>query len=120
MELNIDKCSYDGKWYDFGNGRLKIRAYPASRQSFAVKDGNVVFPGETGLERFKYCLTAWENYVTPAPENKAITLTDEVKKKVYDFRLGETEIDGKLMSISDFVTLKSDELFREMIVSEKN
>lgn len=120
MELDISKCSYEGKWFDFGNGRLKIRAYPASKQSFAIKDGNVVFPGEQGLDRFKYCLMAWENYVTPAPENKPIELTDEVKKKVYDFRLGPVEIDGAQVTISDFVTVKAEELFKEMIAAEKN
>jgi len=120
MELSIPKSPYEGKWFDFGNGRLKIRAYPASKQGFAVKDGNVVFPGETGLERFKYCLEAWENYVTPAPENSPIALTDDVKKKVYDFRLGAVAIDGKDVTIADFVILKSDELLKEAVTAKKN
>ena len=120
MELNIAKNPYDGKWFDFGNGRLKIRPYPASKQGFAIRDGNVVFPGEQTLNMFLYCLEAWENYVTPAPENKPIELTAEVKKKIFDFRLGSTVIDGNELTISDFVTLKADELFREALEAEKN
>lgn len=120
MELNVSKCSYDGKWFDFGNGRLKVRPYPASKQNFVMKDGNVVFLGEQAFDKFKYCLEAWENYVTPAPENKPIELTDDIKKKVFDFRLGAVKIDDKEMTISDFVITKADELFREAVETEKN
>lgn len=119
MELDLDKPSYEGRWVDFGNGRLKIRAYPASKQNFITKDGNIIFLGEQTLDKFKYCLMDWDNYVKTGTQEKII-LTDEVKKRLYDFRLGQAVIDGKEMTISDFVILKADELFREMTEAEKN
>lgn len=119
MELALDKISYDGKWFDFGNGRLKIRTYPASRQNFTMKDGNIVFLGEQSFDKFKHCLVDWDNYVKPGTQEKII-LTDEVKRKVFDFRLGLTVVDDKELSIADFVLLKADELFKEMAEAEKN
>jgi hypothetical protein len=119
MELNISKCSYEGEWFDFGNGRLKIRPYPASKQQFAIRDGAVVFGGEQGFDKFRYCLTAWENYVTPG-DQKPIDLTDDVKRKIFDFRLGAVTIDDKTVTISDFVLQKADELFSRAVDAEKN
>lgn len=119
MELNFDKPSYEGKWFEFGNGRLKIRAYPASKQNFVMKDGNIVFLGEQSLDKFKYCLMDWDNYVKAGTKEK-IVLDDEVKTKVYDFRLGSAVINNKEMVISDFVILTADELFKEMVETEKN
>jgi hypothetical protein len=119
MELNFDNLSYEGRWFEFGDGRLKIRTYPASKQNFVIKDGNIVFLGEQNLDKFKHCLMDWDNYVKAGTKEK-IVLNDEVKKKVYDFRLGLVVIDGKEMVISDFVMLKADELFKEMVEAEKN
>lgn len=119
MELNLDKISYDGKWFDFGNGRLKIRTYPVSKQNFVMKDGNIIFLGEQSFDKFKHCLVDWDNYVKAGTEEKII-LTEEVKRKVYDFRIGLTAIDDKELSISDFVITKADELFKEMVEAEKN
>jgi hypothetical protein len=119
MELDISKCIYDGKWFDCGNGKLKIRPYPASKLAFVVKDGGAVFSGEQNFEKFKFCLVAWEGFVTPAPENKPITLNDDVKKKIFDFRISVKDGDKEVF-ISDFVTEKADELFKEAQVAEKN
>ena len=119
MELNLDKISYEGEWFEFGNGRLKIRAYPLSKQDFVIKNGNLVILGEYELAKFKYCLLDWDNYVKPGTQEKII-LTDEVKQKVYDGRLGVTMIDGKELSISEFVRIKADELFEKMAEAEKN
>jgi len=119
MELNLDKLSYDGKWFDFGNGRLKIRPYPTSEQNFVVKDGNIIFLGEQSLEKFKYCFEGWDNYVKKGTTDKII-LDDVVKKKLYDFRVGKTMIGEKELSISDFVILKADEMMKETQAAEKN
>ena len=119
MEVNIIGCSYEGKWFDFGNAKLKIRPCPASRQNFGVKDGVVVFLGADSFDKFKYALEAWEGYVTVG-DHKPIELTDEVKKKVFDFRLGATEIDGEKFVIADFVLRKADELVTQVVADEKN
>lgn len=120
MELNLKEYSYEGQWFDFGNGRLKIRPYPASKMDFAFNDGNIIISGEQSWEKFKYCLMAWENYVTPAPEHKPIELSDEVKKKVFDFHLVSVMIDDKEVTMSAFVVSKADELFTKAVIVEKN
>lgn len=120
MNLHIAKCSYEGKWFDFGGARVKVRPYPASKITFAVKDGAMILSGEQTLDKFRHCLEAWEGFMTPPPDNKAIVLTDEVKQKLYDFRLGSTMIDGKEVSLVDFVTSTADEMTAEIRSAEKN
>jgi len=117
MNLNLENVSYDGRWFEFDDVRLKIRPYPASKMSFMIKDGNAIIAGEYGLEKFMYCLMAWEWLDA---EKKAAELTKEVKQKIYDFRLGKATIDGEEISLSDFVTNKADELFIEASANQKN
>jgi len=102
MKIDLGKVSYDGQWFDFGEARLKIRPYPASRTDVAFKDGAVIFSGEAANDMFSYCLEAWEG-VTDA-EGKALKLTPAVKKQVYDFRIGKTTMpDGTEETMADFV-----------------
>jgi len=85
MQLDITDLTYEGTWYDFGDGRLKIRPYPATKSDVVFRDGSLVITGENQFEVFSYCLEAWENIVDA--EEKLLVLTDDVKQKVFDFQL---------------------------------
>lgn len=120
MELNISKASYDGKWFDYGTtgARVQIRPYPASRANYAFKrDGVMVLSGEQNLDKFSYCFIGWEGF---GDEGKTIPLTDETKRKVFDFGLGKTMIDGEEMTLSQFVIREADRLTAEIGELEKN
>lgn len=97
MQIDMSKASYDGRWFDFGAARLKIRPYPASRQDITIKDGAIILSGDAGFDMFSYCLTEWEG-VTDA-DDKPLQLTVDVKKKLYDLKLGQVEGEA----LSDFV-----------------
>jgi len=114
MQLKFEKAAYEGKWFDFGDGKLKIRPYPASKQAFAIKDGVFIVYGEQNLEKFIYCLTAWEGFT--GEDKKPVELTKDLKKQIFDFRLCKS---GEV-TMSDFVIQKADELFIEAQGQEKN
>lgn len=119
MKIDLGKVSYDGRWFEFGEGRLKIRPYPASRTDVAFKDGAVIFSGDAAHDMFGYCLEAWEG-VTDA-DGKDIKLTAAVKKQVYDFRLGKaTEADGTEITLADFVLKTARALIAELEADTKN
>ena len=86
MKMDLNKVSYDGQWFDFGDFRTKIRPYPDSRMDVMFNDGNRVFSGEATFDRFSYCLEAWEGVVDA--NGQPLKLTSEVKKTIYDFNLG--------------------------------
>jgi hypothetical protein len=111
MDLKLDKVSYDGEWFNFGDMRVKVRPYPASKVTLVIKDGAFMISGEQNLNKFQHCLVEWEN---------TEKLTNEVKRKVFDFRLGKAEIDGADTCLADFVIQKADELFRKIEAAEKN
>lgn len=111
MDLKLEKVSYDGEWFDFGDMRVKVRPYPASKVILTIKDGAFMVSGEQNLNKFIHCLVDWEN------KEK---LTGEVKRKIFDFRLGKTEIDGTEICLSDFVIQKADEMFAKVEAAEKN
>lgn len=120
MELNISKCSYDGKWFDFGTtgARLKIRPFPATKANIIFRQGGaLVLSGEGNFEKFKYCLLEWEGF---GEDGNPIALTDEVKKKVFDFHIGTAEVDGEEISIANFVIQRADDLAAAMGELEKN
>jgi hypothetical protein len=114
MKLNLEKAAYEGRWFDFADGKLKIRPYPASKTAFAIKDGAFIVYGEQNLEKFIYCLTAWEGITYD--DGKPLELTKELKKQIFDFRLCKSGDE----TMSDFVIQKADELFAEAQGQEKN
>lgn len=121
MDLNISGVSYEGKWFDFGDGRLKIRPYPASKTNFIFKDGGAVLSGEQGFEKFNYCLESWEGFVAKDDEaKKPIELTEDVKRKVFDFRLGSIKDGDQEITMPDFVFARADELLKGIVAAEKN
>lgn len=121
MELNIGKNIYEGQWFDFGDGKLKIRAYPASKSSFAWKDGAIVFSGDLNFEKFRYCLIEWEGFVARGDKDKKpLALTDEIKRKIFDFNIGSVLIDGKEISMAAFVISRADEMMGAAEAAEKN
>lgn len=119
MDLSISKCSYEGKWYDFGStgARVRVRAYPASRSNIMFKEGAVLVSGEASFDKFSYCLVGWEGF---GENGKPIELTEDVKKKIFDFHIGSVTIDGKEVVLSAFVIQKAEELLLEMGELEKN
>jgi len=114
MKIDISKVSYDGQWKDFGGGRLKIRPYPASRQDVTLKEGAVILSGDAGFDMFSYCLEDWENYV--GADDQPLKLTDDVKKKLYDFKLAK--VDGE--ALSDFTLKTARKLTDEIGAETKN
>lgn len=120
MELKISKISYDARLFDYGTtgAKLKIRPYPASKNNFIFRQGGgMVLSGENSFDKFAHCLVDWEGF---GEDGKPIPLTDEVKKKVFDFQIGKTTIDGEEITLSAFVIQKADELAAEMGELEKN
>lgn len=118
MKIDLNKASYEGKWFDFGESRLKIRPYPLSRTDVAFKDGAMVFSGDASLEMFIYCLTEWEQVVDA--DGKPLKLTADVKKKIYDFGLGSITEDEKVETLSGFVLKKARSMTEEIGAETKN
>lgn len=114
MKIDLSKASYDGRWYEFGESRLKIRPYPLSRADVALKDGAVVFSGDASMDMFSYCLTEWEGVV--GADGTVLKLTPDVKKKLYDFKLGRVDED----SLPDFVLRTARALTEEIGTDTKN
>lgn len=114
MKIDLNKVSYDGKWFDHGDARVKIRPYPASRSDVAIKDGAMIFAGDAGFDMFSYCLEAWEG-VSDA-DGKELKLSPEIKKKVFDFGLGS--VDG--LTLSAFVIQKARQLSADIEADAKN
>jgi hypothetical protein len=114
MIIDLAKVSYDGRWYDFGGARLKIRPFPLSKSDVLVKEGAVVISGDEVCEMFQYCLVEWEGVLDAV--GQALKLTEEVKKKIYDFKLGI--VDG--LAMSGFVLNTARALTDEIGISAKN
>jgi len=119
LKLDTD-LSYDGRWYDFETGEvvegpgpenacLKIRPQPFSASSITIRDGAMVISGEDQCQRFKDALEEMAHVV--GADGKPLPCTDEVKQKIYDFRLG---------GIADFVLNKIWEFHRAKEREEKN
>ncbi len=88
MQIDIGRVKYEGNWVEFGDAKLKIRPYPASRSNYFVKDGGqMVISGDEQHQVFEYCLEAWENVVDVG--GRPLKLTSEVKKTIFDFGLGD-------------------------------
>lgn len=111
MILDINKLSYEARWFDFQDGvRLKIRPYPASMVDISIRGKKgVVFAGEDSLNLFLYCLIEWEGIV--GTDDNPLPCTEEVKRKIYDFQMGD---------ISPFVIAKARAFEEQKEVEEKN
>ena len=109
MKLDFTNLSYDGKWYDFNDSKLKIRFFPSSLTNVIVRDGHQLISGLDQRQAFLYCLQDWKNVL--GADGKPVKCTDEVKEKVFDFRMA---------GIPDFVINKSMILQAEKEGQEKN
>jgi hypothetical protein len=110
MKLDVAGLSYDAKEYPFKDGAvLKIRPYPYSQGQVSFKAGALVIDGRAQCEMFKHCLVGWENVV--GADGKPIPCTDEVKHKIYDF---------KMAGMTDFVLGVVYDFVREKENQEKN
>jgi len=86
MKIDLKACSYEGRWFDFEDCRLKVRPCPESMADVVVQDGALVVAGNRQAKIFCYCLEDWEKVADA--DGKPIVCTDEVKKKIFDFDLG--------------------------------
>lgn len=120
MQLKIDKTLYDAEWCKFGDIELNIRPYPMSRADVTIKQGGFVVSGSGNFDRFDYCLVGHKG-LTDA-DGKTLELTQDVKKLIYDFRLGRTYVEemDATMSISEFVLYKSRQKSGEIETETKN
>jgi len=110
MKLDLARLSYDAKEYPFRDGAvLKIRPYPFSQGRTSFKAGALVIEGSVQCEMFKYCLVGWENVM--GEDGKPIPCNDEVKHKIYDF---------KIAGMPEFVLGVVYEFFSEKENQEKN
>ena len=122
MKLTIGKYG-EGKWFDFGDGKLKIRPYPASMSNVQANiDGFVVISGEDQLKAFMFCLQEWENFKEeedgiPEKDWKEIKLTDKVKRYIYDY---PDLVDDEGTGISIFVLQKGKIAAETLEQEEKN
>ena len=119
LKLNMD-LSYDATWFDFETGEpinepipdkpsLKIKPYPFSKANIIVRDGGMILSGEDQCQTFKESLVAMNAIV--GADDKPLPCTDEVKQKIYDFRMG---------GIPDFVIGKIREFRASKDAKEKN
>ena len=103
MRLDITKLSYDAKWYSMQTGEIvdspgqdgvfiKIKPFPFSKSNVQVRDGAIVLSGDEQCRIFKECCEEWQGIV--GADDKPLPCTNDVKQKIYDFRMG---------GISDFV-----------------
>ena len=109
MKIFMSKSSYGAEWYDYEGCRLKIKPYPMGRVDFANKDGATIFSSEERFKMFDYSLVAWEGVVDE--DGAALLLTKQVKKQVFEYRLG---------GISDFVLETSTQVRTKIEEQEKN
>lgn len=110
MKLDLSQLSYDPQWFPFDDGvELHIRPYPFSRSNVVLRDNGFLISGKDQCEIFKHCLVAWKNVV--GADNNPLPCTDEVKQKIFDFRMG---------GISDFVLQKNREFQDRKGGEEKN
>jgi hypothetical protein len=116
--LNVKKVSYESKVVDFGKAKLHIRPYPQSRSELIIRDGAMIFPGASAQDMFIYCLTGWEN--VNDDDKNPIALTDDIKKKIYDFKVGAIEIAGKKVPMSNFVIAEARKMTDEIGDDSKN
>lgn len=114
MKLDVATISYDGSWVEHGEAKLRVRPYPRSLMNVTMKDGGMVFSGESALEMFLYCLVDWEGIV--GADDQKLKPTKEVKKKIYDFQLGKVE--G--VSIADKVMNEARRMMEEIEADKKN
>ncbi|MHB8772959.1 MAG: hypothetical protein ACYC7J_18345 [Syntrophales bacterium] len=116
MKINVARASYEGMWFDFGDGRLKIRPYPLSKADLIIKDGAVIVSGDDSLEMFDHCLIEWERVDDGGDPPQPLKLTAAVKKLIYDFGLGE--VDG--IPMSGFVLQTARRITRDISAAAKN
>lgn len=91
MELSFSELSYDAKWYEYKDAELEIRPYPSSLTNAMISRDQESFmlSGAEQCKMFIYCLTGWRKVVDA--NGNAFKLTDEVKKKIFDFRIQNRE-----------------------------
>ena len=119
MKVDLSKVDYSGREYEFGGAKLTIRPYPASRTDVQFRDGAIVLSGSSARDMFIYCLSKWENVV--GSDDKPLKLTDDVKRKIFDFRLiSADDEDGNPVTMSDFVIRKAREISEEITADAKN
>jgi hypothetical protein len=118
LVINTSKVSYESRAFKFGSAELGIRPYPKSRTELVIRDRAIVLPGINAKDMFVYCLEWWKKVT--GEEGTELKISDELKTQIYDFNLGVIEIDGKEVSMSDFVIARAREMSEEISADSKN
>ena len=100
MKIDIKAANYDAREESFGGSKLMIKPFPLSRSDAGLKDGVLILTGENNFKIFDESLESWDII---GADGKPLPCTTEVKRKVFDFGLGE--VNGE--KISDFVIAKA-------------
>lgn len=100
MKIDIKVANYDACEEPFGGSKLMIKPFPLSRSDAGLKDGVLILTGENNFKIFDESLESWD--IVGADE-KPLPCTTEVKRKIFDFGLGE--VNGE--KIADFVIAKA-------------
>jgi len=114
MKLDFTNLSYDGKWYPFHKGKLKIRHFPNSLMGTTIENGQQVVSGNEQCRAFKYSLEDMKDFTDA--NNKPLKCTEEVKQKIFDF---QTEV-PLFLEIVTVVTQISLGIQKKKEVQEKN
>jgi hypothetical protein len=119
MKIDTTKVSYEGQVKEFGNAKLTIRPYPQSRSDVGFKNGTMIISGINTRDMFMYCLTEWDG--VSGSDDKPLKMTDDIKKMIYDFRLGSiTNEKDEVTTMSDFVIAEARKLTDEIANDTKN
>ena len=100
MKIDIKTANYDARKETFGDSNLMIKPFPLSKSNAGLKDGVLILTGENNFKIFDESLVSWD---VVGADKKPLPCTTEVKRKVFDFGLGE--VNGE--KISDFVISKA-------------
>jgi len=87
LKFDTTAVSYDYGMVEYKDGaELRLRPFPASKGSFEfnVKEDTMRLAGAEQFKIFNYCLGGCDGI--DGADDKPLKLTDDVKKKIFDFR----------------------------------
>lgn len=100
MKIDIKTADYEAREENFGGSKLMIKPFPLSKSDAGLKDGVLILTGENNFKIFDESLESWD---IVGADDKPLPCTSEVKRKIFDFGLGEVDRE----KMSDFVIAKA-------------
>jgi hypothetical protein len=105
MQFSVTDLSYDGKWYRFSDDvELKIRPFPLRMGKVLLQDGALVFSQKEQCAVFEHSLEAWKGVV--GSDGEVLPCTEEVKRKIFDFRLAPDLVQFVVNKAREFLSAK--------------